>query len=93
LERNFATARDYALSEADLCPETFGPRNRLVNFRAFGASGLACARYPRERLFRALALLLWETGERDKVRSALRTGATDFAGLVSAYERLWRQFN
>jgi len=93
LGTKFLSPRDYAFSPANLCPETSPPRNRLVNFRAFGAGGLACARYPRERLFRALALLLWEQNEFAKVRSELRTDAADFAGLVSAYENLWKRFN
>ena len=90
---NFDTPCDYAFSDANLCPETSPWRNRLVNLRAFGAGGLACGRYPRERLFRALGLLLWEQYEYQKVRLALRTNAADFAGLVSAYENLWKRFN
>ena len=93
LGTNFLSPRDYAFSELDLCPETSPLRNRLVNFRAFGAGGLACARYPRERLFHALALLLWEKSEFAKVRSVLRADAANFAGLVSAYENLWKRFN
>jgi len=93
LGTEFAAPRDYAFAETNLCPETSALRNRLVNFRAFGAGGLACARYPRERLFRSLALLLWEQNEFDQVRSELRTTAADFAGLVSAYENLWKRFN
>lgn len=93
LGTKFGSPRDYAFSELNLCPETSSLRNRLVNFRAFGASGLACVRYPRERLFRALSLLLWEKNEFEKVRSQLRTSAPDFSGLVSAYEQLWKWFN
>ena len=93
LGTKFAAPRDYAFSELNLCPETSPLRNRLVNFRASGASGLACARYPRERLFRVLALLLWEKNEFEKVRSQLRTDGADFTGLVSAYENLWKRFN
>ena len=93
LGTKFTSPRDYAFSAINLCPETSSLRNRLVNFRAFGAGGLACARYPRERLFRALALLLWEQDEFEKVRSELRTDETNFAGLVSAYENIWKRFN
>ena len=93
LGTNFSSPRDYTFSSANLCPETSALRNRLVNFRAFGAGGLACARYPRERLFRSLALLLWEQNEFEKIRSELRTNAPDFSGLVSAYENLWKRFN
>ena len=93
LGANFLLPRDYAFSDRNLCPETSSLRNRLVNFRAFGAGGLACGRYPRERLFRALALLLWEQNEHEKVGLDLRTNAADFAGLVTAYENLWKRFN
>jgi len=90
---SFSSPRDYALSAADKCPETSSLRNRLVNFRAFGAGGLACPRYPRQRLFRALALLLWGGNDFEKVRAELRSDALDFGGLVSAYEKLWQRFN
>jgi len=93
LEIPFASPRDYAMSRVDKCPETSALRNRLVNFCAFGAGGLACSRYPRERLFHALALLLWGENDFEKVRAELRTDATDFAGLVAAYARLWGRFN
>jgi len=93
LNRKFATPRDYADTDIFLCPETSALRNRLVNLRAFGAGGLVCTRYPRERLLRSLALLLWEQNEFERVRLELRTTAPDFSGLVCAYENLWRQFN
>ena len=93
LGTNFSSPRDYAFFAVNLCPETASLRNRLVNLRAFGAGGLVCGRYPRERLFRALALLLWEQNEFEKVRSELKTNAVDFAGLVSTYENLWKRFN
>jgi hypothetical protein len=93
LEIKFNTPRDYAFSDANLCPETSALRNRLVNFRAFGAGGLSCSRYPRERLFHALALLLWGENDFEKVCSELRTEEIEFAGLVAAYARLWGRFN
>jgi hypothetical protein len=93
LGTNFPSPRDYAFATANFCPETSALRNRLVNFRAFGGGGLLCAGYPRERLFRALTLLLWEQNGLEKVRAELRAAATDFAGLVSAYENLWKRFN
>ena len=93
----FASAREYAATPLNLCPETSGLRNRLVNARAFGVGALTDARYPRERLFRALALLLWEpaalTGLRGLVQSALRTTAGDRPGLTAAYAGLWGRFN
>lgn len=97
LGTTFASARDYAATPLNLCPETSGLRNRLVNARAFGPAAVADARYPRERLFRALALLLWEpatlTDFRTSVQSALRTSASDRPGLTAAYATLWGRFN
>jgi hypothetical protein len=99
LDARFVSARDYALSGTNKCPETSSPRNRLVNFRAFGARGLACTRYPRERLFHALVLLLWEPDAlaqpvvRAKIQVELRTDSCELAALTSAYERLWSRFN
>jgi hypothetical protein len=90
---SFGSPRDYAMSCVNKCPESSALRNRLVNFRAFGAVGLACARYPRQRLFHALALLLWEQNEFEHAKVELRTNAADFAGLVAAYARLWGRFN
>jgi hypothetical protein len=93
LGTEFASPRDYAFTEAGLCPETSPLRNRLVNFRSFGHRGLGYVSYPRERLFRALALLLWENNECERVRLELRTDAADFSGMISAYENLWKRFN
>ena len=93
LGANFSSPREYAFSGSHLCPETASLRNRLVNLRAFGAGGLAYTSYPRDRLFRALALLLWQKNDFKKVQAELRTGAVDFTGLVSAYEKLWKRFN
>jgi hypothetical protein len=91
--------RDYAFSPPNKCPETSAGRNRLVNLRAFGPAGLACARYPRERLFNALTLLLWEPAVvtdpalLGKIQAELQTNANDFAGLVAAFQQLWNRFN
>lgn len=102
LRQRFATAKDYALNRMNKCPETPGWRNRLVNMKAFGPlAGMlgGAGRYPRERLFNALALLLWTDASLDDARlrrllqGSLRTTADSFAGMVSAYERLWHQFN
>jgi hypothetical protein len=65
----------------------------------WGVAGLAWARYPRQRLFHALALLLWEPATRSnpdlsrRLRHELRTEAGDFAALVSAYQQLWSRCN
>jgi hypothetical protein len=99
LGQNFASARAYSLSPLNKCSETSALRNRLVNLRAFGAPGLACGRYPRERLLQALPLLLWEKNAlkdaalRSTIQSNLRTPAADLAGLVAAYTTIWGRFN
>ena len=99
LGRSFASAREYGVSGVNKCPETPPWRSRLVNLRAFGAGGLACGRYPRERLLQALPLLLWERNTLTDpvllgmIQSGLRTPATDLAGLVAAYGRIWERFN
>jgi len=99
LGRPFANARDYVLSIINKCPETSGLRNRLVNLRAFGLSGLTSTRYPRERLLETLPLLLWEHSALTTpsllatIQTQLRTPATDLAGLVAAYGVIWGRFN
>ena len=101
LERSFSSARDYALSGANKCPETSAWRNWAVNWRTFGLGGLVDSRvfhYPRERLFNALALLLWEpTATSDPslrrvLRDELRTSVRTPTQLATAYERLWERF-
>ena len=89
----FSSPHDYAMSPVDKCPETSALRNRLVNFRASGAKGLTCSRYPRERLFHALVLLLWSQNNYERIRSELRTEEMDFTKLVANYAQLWGQFN
>ncbi len=99
LGQPFATARDYALSRANKCPETASLRNRLVNLRAFGPGGLASGRYPRERLLVTLPLLLWEKNSLTspellvRIQMELKTPANDLSGLVAAYGQIWGRFN
>jgi hypothetical protein len=95
----FTTAREYARSGVDKCPETAGWKNWLLTGRALGlraALGPGAWRYPRGRMLEALALLL-EGGAREEpdrafLRQRLHTRATDLAGLVAAHENLWRRF-
>jgi hypothetical protein len=98
----FANPGDYARSPIDKCPETSPLRNRLVNLKSFGpttALPTTGSRYPRQRLFHALCLLLWESNTRTdaqlvrQVQTELNTSTADFAGWVAAYERLWHCFN
>jgi hypothetical protein len=102
LNHTFISARDYGLSGLDKCPETRPWRNYLVNVWQFGTemmwSGKAL-RHPRERLMRALALLLWEPATvhepqlLHRVQRDVQTYATSFTGLVTAYQKMWRRFN
>ena len=98
----FSSSREYALSTTDKCPETSALHNRLVNARTFGPAAALWsggARYPRQRLFHALCLLLWEkniladASLPQRLHRELNTRATDFGGLVAAYEQLWHRFN
>jgi len=95
----FASAQNYSFSPLNKCPETSSLRNRLVNLRVFGASGLKCGRYPRERLLHSLPLLLWDKNALTDpamlgmIQSSLRTQATDLAGVVAAYTVIWGRFN
>jgi hypothetical protein len=101
LNHPFCTVSDYALDPGDKCPATSRWRNRLVNLWNFGAQSIlwpGADRYPRERLYRSLPLLLWErdTTEkpalRQRVQSDLAAGATSFSGLVDAYSKFWLRF-
>ncbi len=95
LNTPFDDVRSYALGGLNKCPETSPLRNWLVTLRRGGLGPALSAkslRYPRERLFHALCLLLW-SDERDALRGELSVEAGDFAGWVAAYERWWRQFN
>ncbi|HYC69609.1 MAG TPA: hypothetical protein VEB66_00275 [Opitutaceae bacterium] len=93
---NFASPLEYALHPAALCPETAPARNVLVNLRRFGWRGLAAGatRYPRERLLRALPVLLWHpaaAGEpplQARLQRWLRCGGTA-GGCGRAYRALW----
>jgi hypothetical protein len=98
LNRRFETASEYAMSGVEKC--ACGPawRNFLLTLRTFGPRGaltsLAC-RYPRERLFNALPLLLWnsDSAQESKIirrlQQDLQTEASDRTGFVSAYKQLW----
>jgi len=100
LSCSFASARDYALSPIDKCPETNPLRNRLVNAKAFGPAaslGARGARHPRERVLHALALLLWEPAlEQDvlcHVRKELGAPINGSGRVEEACQTLWSRFN
>jgi hypothetical protein len=102
LRQRFSTAVEYALCPINKCPETTLARNVFVNATTFGAPALLQEkrfRYPRERLFNALSLLLWEpTTMREPqllhdVQTELVTTANNFDQMISAYQSLWRRFS
>lgn len=102
LHQEFPSARAYAASRRDKCPGTAGPRNTLLHLRALGLRPLFAARagrHPRERIFHALALLLWEPEAlaaptlRARLQHELQTDATTFPEMLRAYRTLWSRVN
>jgi hypothetical protein len=98
LGRAFSGPRDYALSPLEKCCGTNKWRNYLLNLRAFGPKALLGThrnRYPRERLFNTLPLLLWyepvanEPEVLRRVQEQLMTKARDWSGWLAAYKQLW----
>ncbi len=96
----FDSAKNYALGGIDKCPELPRWRSALINFRRDRHRVLVrgeLTRHPRQRLFHALALLLWEptvTSEKvllSALQSELDTRATSFRECMGAYERLWQR--
>lgn len=101
LHQPFATPSAYALSRVPKCPEQSAWQSRLAHCRRQGLSGLCrseSARYPRERLFHALSLLLWEPHalrepkQKLRLQHQLATSEDTFAGFVSAYEGWWAHY-
>ncbi len=102
LHQEFPSARAYAESRRDKCPGTAAPRNTLLHLRALGLRPLLEARagrHPRERIFHALALLLWEPAAlteptlRQRLQHELQTRATTFPEMMRAYRALWSRVN
>jgi hypothetical protein len=98
LKQSFTSIQDYAFSQRSKCPETSVWRNYLLNARSFGpkaALGALGGRYPRERLFNSLPLLLWngevsrEPDVQRHLQNQLETHCSDWAGLVAAYKEVW----
>lgn len=99
LNQPFGTAGSYALSSAPKCPEQPLWKNFAVNLRTYGPRRFLthfATRYPRERLLRALPLLLWgmtSPAERAMVRMCLQCGSVTLTDAVPAYTKLWQRFN
>lgn len=96
LNREFASVRAYALHRSDKCRELFGLRNLLLNLRLDGIRPARRPwRHPRQRVFHALALLLWDPAALTDattlalLQRELRTNATSLPDMMRAYEALW----
>jgi hypothetical protein len=99
LGRTFASPREYARASINKCAEAPSFRNFFLNARTFGlraAFGRRAFRYPRERLFHALCLLLWDdVGKPEvaaRVQTELQTHAADWPAFLEAYKRIWPNF-
>lgn len=97
LQQPYTSITDYALSSDSKCPEQPTWRNLLISLRTFGLNGKPFT-YPRERLLRALALLLWTPWAQQRsllgaIHRELRTQHADLPRLVAAYQTLWHRFN
>ena len=99
LGANFTCVSDYAWGTLNKCPETSRQRNVLVNLKVGGLRSLFkfnSFRHPREKILRALALLLWH---RPLPPPLGRPGAAPpsltsyFTDLVASYKRLWQRVN
>lgn len=101
LHKDFLSIRDYAFSGTSKCPGSPAWRNALLNARTFGTASLfdgSSLRYPRERLFNSLPLLLWDEPMNDlqikrHLQKQLRTTASDWQGFVAAYKAVWPKFS
>jgi hypothetical protein len=101
LKANFSSVREYAFSSRNKSTGGGLFRNLLLNVRTFGATatldGIA-RRYPRERLFNALPLLLEKTegaaelNTKRHLQRQLHTRAEDWNGLVAAYKHVWSYY-
>ncbi|MDB6020647.1 MAG: hypothetical protein JWQ04_504 [Pedosphaera sp.] len=101
LNHAFASARDYALAGVGKCPETPAWRNGLLGLKTFGARALLDGRlfrYPRERLFDALCLLLWdedavnEPALMQRLQNHLSARSACWQDLMLAYRCLWENY-
>jgi hypothetical protein len=101
LNRRFVSPVAYACDRARKCPDSTAWRNLALNIRSFGSGVLLdpmAWRYPRERLFNALSLLLWDSDPSSEptnlrqVQRQLVTDAADWSGLIAAYKQVWPSY-
>ena len=98
LDRAFPSARAYAEDPHDLLPGWPRLRNFLLNLRVNRFRLRAHPspwRHPRQRIYRALALLLWEPAAfadptlRRRLETELGAPATNTGEAIAAYRVLW----
>lgn len=98
LGRPFDSVRAYALDARDQGHRSSRGRNFLLNFRADGFRLRLRAkpwRHPRQRIFRALALLLWEPAAlsdpclRERLQLDLNVPVASLPEADAAYAALW----
>jgi hypothetical protein len=98
LRRAFPSAAAYAADAGNQCPGTNPFGNYLLNFRANGFRTRAHPnpwRHPRQRIFHALALLLWEPATLtdstllNQLAIELNLGTRPIAEWPAAYRALW----
>lgn len=101
LGQEFASAQDYALSNADKCPETHFWRNCIIIARSLGPQKLwepGPTNHPRQRVLHALTLLLWEPTVLDdprllsRLQRELCSTESNREILLTAYEAIWARF-
>ncbi len=100
LGRAFPSARAYAEDAGDQCPESSPPINLLLNLRNFGFRlqiHPSPWRHPRQRIFRSMALLLWEPSAlahptlRGRLETELNVRGHAASHWIAAYRSLWRR--
>jgi hypothetical protein len=99
LENNFSDVAVYALDSGVKCPERTGIKNRLINLRLFGVSGLQSSSYPRERLLRTLPLFLWARNfeqnqkQLNFIQNQVKASSADLEELHKHYKFIWEHYN
>jgi hypothetical protein len=100
LGRVFPSARAYAEDAGDQCPDAPVLHNFVLNFLANGfrvRPHPSPWRHPRQRVFRSLALLLWEPATfadprlHRRLEAELQTPAPSGGAGIAAYRALWRR--
>jgi hypothetical protein len=101
LKRRLTSIEQYACCQPSRASGNDAWRNLVLNLRTFGwgaALDGVSLHYPRERLFRALALLLWQdptenaSANTRRLQRLLNSRASDWADLATVYKAAWSRF-